>query len=67
MRRGYGYRHSAGDGLIGLVIMLGLALMAMPFVGAYKLVAGKDEGDKTLGAVLLVIGTIIYVVAALNS
>lgn len=66
MRRGYGYRHSAGDGLIGLAIMIGLAAMALPFVGAYKLVTGKDEGDKVLGGVLLVIGIVIYLMAAFN-
>lgn len=62
MRRRGGY--GAGGGLIGLAIMLGLALMVLPFYGAYKLVAGQEEPDKAVGAVLLVIGTIIYIAAA---
>ncbi len=61
------YHGKPGDGLIGLLIILALYLMAMPFVGAYKLATGKDENSKVVGSVMLIAGILIYLIALLNS
>ncbi len=68
--RHYGHRcyhGKPGDGLIALILIVVGYLMAMPFVGAYKLATGKDEATKTTGAVMLVVGIAIYLVGLISS
>ena len=57
-RRYRGRGSSDGSGSIAMAI---IAVVALPVVGLYKIVKG-DEDDKALGAVLLVIGLIIWIV-----
>ena len=49
-RRG-GY-YGAGGGLIGLLAVMLLAIYAMPFVGGYVLITGKNDSSKLLEKVL---------------
>ena len=42
------------------------AIFAMPFVGGYVLVTGKNDGSKLLGGALLVVGLIIWAVLGLR-
>lgn len=66
-----GYRHyhrhrgSGSDGSsIGCLVMIVLALIAMPLVGIYMLITGKDSSQKIIGTILLIVGIIIWIVAA---
>lgn len=66
-RRGcYGGYYGGGGGLMGLIAVALLAIVAMPFVGGYVLVTGKDEESKLLSGALLVVGLIIWVVLGLR-
>lgn len=48
-RRGcYGGYYGGGGDLMGLIAVALLAIVAMPLVGGYVLVTGKDEGSKLL-------------------
>lgn len=60
-----GYYGGGGD-LMGLLAVVLLAIFAMPLVGGYVLVTGKDEGSKLLGGSLLVVGLIIWAVLGLR-
>lgn len=58
-----GYRGgNSGGGIITLLVIIILAIYAMPLVGGYVLVTGKDEGSKVLGGSLLIVGIIIWIV-----
>lgn len=50
-----------------LLIVFAFAVLAMPFVGAYKLSNATTEKDRRLGKILLMCGTVLYVVAAFNA
>lgn len=63
-RRG-GY-YGAGGGLIGLLAVMLLAIYAMPFVGAYVLITGKNDSSKLLGGSLLVVGIIIWIAMGIH-
>ena len=66
-RRGcYGGYCGGGGDLKGLIAVVLLAIVAMPLVGGYVLVTGKDEGRKLLGGALLVVGLIIWAVLGLR-
>lgn len=52
--------------LLGLLFIVAGALLIMPFYGAYKLVTGEESTDRALGGVLLVVGTLIYFLAAIG-
>ena len=49
------------EGLIALLIIAAVYLLAMPIVGLVY-VAGNDENKKTKGAIMLVVGIIIWIV-----
>lgn len=63
-RRG-GY-YGAGGGLIGLLAVMLLAIYAMPFVGGYVLITGKNDSSKLLGGSLLVVGIIIWIAMGIH-
>lgn len=66
-RRGcYGGYYGGGGDLMGLIAVALLAIVAMPLVGGYVLVTGKDEESKLLGGALLVVGLIIWAVLGLR-
>lgn len=54
-------RSSGGDGLDGLVFII-LGIIAMPIVGICML-SQQDPDKKALGAILLIIGIVLWVVA----
>lgn len=57
----WGCRHRGeNDGAIGCVVILLLAIFAMPIVGIYMMAKG-DETQKGLGLVLTIIGAIIWI------
>lgn len=45
MRGRRGGCYGGGGGLIGLLAIMLIAIYAMPFVGGYVLITGKDDGD----------------------
>lgn len=66
-RRGcYGGYYGGGGDLMGLIAVALLAIVAMPLVGGYVLVTGKDEGSKLLGGALLVVGLIVWAALGLR-
>lgn len=70
-RNGYGrgyYGRGCGsnDGLYGLIAIFLLAIFAMPLVGGYLLITGKDEGSKFLGGALLVVGIIVWIMMGMS-
>ena len=66
-RRGcHGGYYGGGGKLMGLLAVVVLAIFAMPFVGGYVLVTGKNDGSKLLGGALLVVGLIIWAVLGLR-
>lgn len=58
----WGCRRHRGenDGAMGCVVILLLAIFAMPIVGIY-MVAKGDEAQKAIGIVLTIIGIIIWI------
>ncbi len=62
-RRGnfYGRYGYGGDGLVGIIAVLLLAVAAMPFVGGYVLITGKGTGNKLVGGALLLVGITLWV------
>ena len=66
-RRGcYGGYYGGGGDLMGLIAVALLAIVAMPLVGGYVLVTGKDEGSKLLDGALLVGGLIVWAALGLR-
>ena len=65
-----GYRggcpSGSGDGIITLLAVILLAIFAMPLVGGYLLISGKDDGRKLLGGALLVVGIIIWIMMGIK-
>ena len=49
---------------MGCLVMVILALVAMPLVGLYMLFKGNDDSQKAIGAILTIVGIIIWIVAA---
>lgn len=47
--------HYGDDGGTGCLIMLALGLIALPFIGIYKMITSKDEGVRILGWILGII------------
>lgn len=55
---------SSDDSGMGCLVMIIMALIAMPLVGLYMLIKGKDDGQKVIGLILLVVGIIIWIAGA---
>lgn len=51
------------DSATGCLAIVLLALVAMPIVGIYMLLTSEDSDKKTIGAILLIVGIIIWAVA----
>lgn len=62
MRKG----HSKDDGSTGRLAFALLVLFVMPVVGLI-MVCSKDPEKKTLGWILLVVGTILWIIIGVGS
>lgn len=62
MRKG----HSKDDGSTGCLAFALLVLFVMPVVGLI-MVCSKDPEKKTLGRILLVVGTILWIIIGVGS
>ena len=62
MRKG----HSKDDGSTGCLAFALLVLFVMPVVGL-MMVCSKDPEKKTLGWILLVVGTILWIIIGVGS
>ena len=63
----YHHRHRRGgsdDSGMGCLVMILLGMVAMPLVGFYMLFKGEDDGQKAIGAILTIIGIIMWIAAA---
>ena len=66
-RRGcHGGYYGGGGDLMGLLAVVLIAIFAMPLVGGYVLITGKENGSKLLGGTLLMVGLIIWAVLGLR-
>lgn len=59
-RRGNGNN----DGCSGGLALIFLCIFALPLVGLYLVTASKNEKDKAIGIVLLVVGIVIWIILA---
>ena len=59
-----GGQGSSADSVIGRLVMIILGLIAMPLVGLYMMISGKESSHKTIGAILLIVGIIIWIAAS---
>ena len=50
----------SNDGGMVCLVMMVLAVIAMPLVGLYLAFAGESTEQKILGVVLLIVGIIVY-------
>ena len=48
------------DGMMGCLAIVFIGIVAMPLVGVYMLVKGKDE-HKGIGLILTIIGVILWI------
>ena len=53
-------RNGRNDSGMGCVVMLVLAIIAMPIVGIYLSCTGEENGQKWLGIALTIVGVIVY-------
>jgi len=58
-------RPEPGEGLIALLLLLVINIALLPILGIAGLMS-NDEGEKTKGAIILVIGIIIWMVILFN-
>ena len=58
------HRGGSDDSGMGCLVMIILGLVAMPLVGLYMLFQGDDDGQKAIGAILTIVGIIIWIAAA---
>lgn len=56
-------RHDHGDSGIGCLLMALVGIFAMPFVGLYLALQGNGD-EKAIGIFLMVVGIVIWIVAA---
>ena len=50
----------SNDGGMGCIVLLILAVFAMPLVGGYLAFAGESSEQKFLGVALLIVSIIVY-------
>lgn len=60
-----GRHHHNDDSGLGCVVILLLAIFAMPIVGLYMVSKG-DEGQKVMGIILMIIGVILWIYLGLQ-
>ena len=65
MRRNYRRRYGV-RGTEDIIVLLILAVIAMPVAGAWMLITGKDSTRKILGAGLLILGIIFWLFLGSN-
>jgi len=56
----------SGGGLFGLLAIMLIAIYAMPLVGGYVLITGKNGDSKLLGGSLLIVGIIIWIALGIH-
>ena len=56
-------KHGNDSGM-GCLLWLILGLVAMPLVGLYMLFAGKSGDQKVIGLLLLILGTLFWIMVA---
>lgn len=59
-----GGQGGSDDSGMGCLVMIILGLIAMPLVGLYMMISGKESSHKTIGAILLIVGIIIWIAAS---
>ena len=64
MYRNHHCRHNNDNSGMGCLVGLMLGLMAMPLVGLYMLLAGKDAGQRVIGLILTIVGIALWSMAA---
>lgn len=52
---------------IGCILTMIVALIAMPLLGLYFIVAGKSSEQRLLGVALLIVGIIVWVKVGMAS
>ena len=57
--------HHEDNSGMGCLVMLVLGILAMPIVGVFML-CGKDETQKTIGAILVIVGLIFWIMMAVQ-
>lgn len=62
---GYRRHRDDNDGAMGCVVLLLLAVFAMPIVGIYMIAKG-DDTQKGIGIVLTIVGIIIWLYLGLQ-
>ncbi|MDY6244688.1 MAG: hypothetical protein SPL82_12600 [Lachnospiraceae bacterium] len=55
----YNPRRDSGS-CLDILILLAIVLIILPFAGTYKCVTAKTEEDKVLGAIMIIIGLVLY-------
>lgn len=58
--------HADDGGVTGCLAIVLIVVFAMPLVGGYLLLTGKDDESKAIGFLLLVVGIIIWIVAGIH-
>ena len=58
------HRGGSDNSGMGCLVMIILGLVAMPLVGLYMLFHGDDDGQKAIGAILTIVGIIIWIAVA---
>ena len=58
------HRGGSDDSGMGCLVMIILGMIAMPLVGLYMLFKDGDDGQKAIGAILTIVGIIIWIAAA---
>ena len=66
MYRNHRCRHNHDDSGMGCLLAIVLGLMAMPLVGLYLLLAGKNSEQKVIGMLLTIVGVILWIMASVS-
>lgn len=60
------YHGGPGSDIYGLLEMVLIGIVALPFVEDRLLITGKSEENKILGGVLLIVGIVIWIACGSN-
>lgn len=62
MRRRKNWKTAGTEKFVGFLIAV---VFVLPIYGIFKMLCGKEESDKILGAILLVVGIVIWILLAI--
>lgn len=66
-RRGFrGGCYGGGGDLMGFLAIILMAIIALPLVGGFILVTGKETENKVIGGVILIVGIILWAVLGIR-